>query len=141
MAEEPAVRLPGVLWHVTVTVHGQPQAADRLQLGLQTMAFSHGIDLCASLQSRHRRTPVLGRRVRLPGCRRHALALWDDYRGEVDLPAWPVVGVEVLDRTSFRRRFPKGDPALFAPGVHPSLTRGDGHRDRRLMGHHVPGLG
>ncbi len=126
MAEEPAVRLPGVLWHVTVTVHGQPQAADRLQLGLQTMAFSHGIDLCARYSPD---TVELRYWDEGSDCRvvvGHALALWDDYRGEVDLPAWPVVGVEVLDRTSFRRRFPQGgDPALFAPGVHPFPSPGE----------------
>ncbi len=121
MAKEAvATRPPGDLWHVTVTVHGQPQTADRLQLGLQTMAFSHGVDLAARYSPD---TVELRYWDEGSDCRTvvgHALALWDDYRTEVDLPAWPVVGVEVLDRTSFRRRFPQGaDAALFAPGVHP----------------------
>lgn len=127
MAEEAAaVRLPGVLWHVTVTVHGQPQTTDRLQLGLQSVAFGHGIDLSARYSPD---TVELRYWDEGSDCRvvvGHALSLWDEYRDEVDLPAWPVVGVEVLDRPSFRRRFPQGgDPELFAPGVHPFTPPSD----------------
>ncbi len=121
MAKEAvATRPPGDLWHVTVTVHGQPQTADRLQLGLQTMAFSHGVDLAAryspdTVELRywdegHDCRAVVG----------HALDLCDDHRQDSDLPAWPVVGVEVLDRPAFRRRWPDGTASpLLKPGVRP----------------------
>lgn len=121
MAEEAAaLRLPGVMWHVTVTLHGNPQAPDHLQAALQELTFHHGVGLSA------RYTPdTVELRYWDEGqdCRvvvSNALDLWDVHRQDQDLPAWPVVGVEVLDRPSFRRRFPDGaDADLMAPGVRP----------------------
>lgn len=123
MTQPANVRLPGVMWHVTITLHGHPHEPRSLAEALGKLAFTHGIDLSA------RYGPDL---VELrywdegQDCRRvvgSALDLWDSYRDDVDLPAWPVVGVEVLDRPTFRRRWPPGsdDADLFAPGVRPLL--------------------
>lgn len=127
MSQPAGVRLPGVMWHVTLTLHGQPHEPGTLAAALEQLAFSHGIDLAA------RYAPDLvelrywdeGQDCR--GVVGGALSLWDAYRDEVDLPAWPVVGVEVLDRPTFRRRWPAGadSEGLFTPGVHP-LSRSGG---------------
>jgi hypothetical protein len=121
MTQPAGVRLPGVMWHVTVTLHGHPLEPGRLAAGLELLAFAHGIDLSA------RYAPDL---VELrywdegQDCRvvvGHALHLWDSHRPDADLPAWPVVGVEVLDRPTFRRRWRAGsdEGELFTPGVRP----------------------
>ncbi len=121
MAEQTAaLRLPGVMWHVTLTLHGQPQPPELLQKGLQELAFHHGFDLSARYSPD---TVELRYWDEGQDCRSvvdHALALWDEHRQDRDLPSWPVVGVEVLDRPAFRRRWPEGaDPSLMQPGVHP----------------------
>ncbi len=111
------LRLPGVMWHVTLTFHGQPQPAGRLRSGLETLVFHHGIDLSARF---NRDTVELRYWDEGQDCRAvvdAAMSLWDEHRRNSDLPAWPVVGVEVLDRPSFRRRWSPGDPALLEPGV------------------------
>ncbi|MFN8125575.1 MAG: hypothetical protein U0R64_03580 [Candidatus Nanopelagicales bacterium] len=115
-----AVRLPGVLWHVTVTLHGQPQRPDELADVLAELAFHHGFDLSV------RYTPdTVELRYWDEGtdCRTVAAAaldLWDAHRADLSLPAWPVVGVEVLDRAAFRRRWPDGASSeVFTPGVRP----------------------
>lgn len=121
MAEEAAaLRLPGVMWHVTLTLHGNPQPPDSLHHSLQELAFHHGFDLSARYSPD---TVELRYWDEGQDCRavvEHALGLWDSHRQDQELPSWPVVGVEVLDRPSFRRRFPAGEaPGLLAPGVAP----------------------
>lgn len=121
MSDAAAVRLPGVLWHVTITLHGNPQDPASLARSLGQLADAHGFDLAArytddTVELRYWDEGSDARVV--VG---HALDLWDEHRPDAQLPAWPVVGVEVLDRSSFRRRWPPGTtPAeLFAPGVRP----------------------
>ena len=118
MAEGAApLRLPGVMWHVTLTFHGQPQRPEQLRSGLETLAFHHGFDLAARYS---RDTVELRYWDEGQDCRsvvESALSLWDEHRKDSDLPAWPVVGVEVLDRPSFRRRWAPGDAGLLEPGV------------------------
>lgn len=121
MTEAAAVRLPGVLWHVTITLHGQPQDPGRLAAALGQLAEAHGFDVAARYTDD---TVELRYWDEGQDCRvvvGHALDLWDEHRPDTELPAWPVVGVEVLDRPSFRRRWPPGTTSseLFAPGVRP----------------------
>lgn len=121
MSEAAPVRLPGVLWHVTITLHGQPQQQDRLARSLKRLADAHGFDLAARYSED---TVELRYWDEGHDCRvvvGHALDLWDEHRPEARLPSWPVVGIEVLDRSSFHRRWPPGTAAaeLFAPGVQP----------------------
>jgi hypothetical protein len=115
------MRLPGVLWHVTITLHGKPQLSQRLAESLRSLAFAHGIGLSARYS-----TDTVELRYWDEGhdCRvvaGHGLDLWDEHRVSSELPNWVVVGVEVLDRQFFQRRWPPGstDPELFTPGVAP----------------------
>lgn len=126
MAEEAApLRLPGVMWHVTLTLHGQPHKPAALQNALQELAFHHGFDLAARFSPD---TVELRYWDEGHDCRvvvANALELWDEHRNDRELPAWPVVGVEVLDRPSFQRRWPTGEtPELFRPGVEPLSPSG-----------------
>lgn len=115
-----ALRLPGVLWHVTLTLHGQPQRPEHLRSALQELAFHHGFDLSARFSPD---TVELRYWDEGQDCRvvvGHALELWEEHREDRDLPSWPVVGVEVLDRPSFQRRWPDAEGSdLLAPGVRP----------------------
>lgn len=121
MAEQSTMRLPGVMWHVTVTLHGQPQRPQPLRDALTRLSFAHGLGLSA------RFTPdTVELRYWDEGhdCRvvaSQGLSLWDEHREDSQLPSWVVVGIEVLDRQSFQRRWAKGvsRPDLFQPGVEP----------------------
>jgi hypothetical protein len=46
-----------------------------------------------------------------------ALRLWGEHRRTAGLPTWTVVGLEVVDRATHRRR--GGTGALVSPGVRP----------------------
>jgi hypothetical protein len=46
-----------------------------------------------------------------------ALRLWGEHRRTAGLPTWNVVGLEVVDRATHRRR--GGSGALLSPGVRP----------------------
>lgn len=121
MAEEAAaLRLPGVMWHVTLTLHGNPQPPEHLHSSLQELAFHHGFDLSARYAAD---TVELRYWDEGHDCRAvvdNALDLWDSHRQDQELPSWPVVGIEVLDRPAFRRRFPTGErDGLLEPGVRP----------------------
>ena len=50
---------------------------------------------------------------------RLALELWDEHRISSGLPDWEVVGVEVLDRETFRRRGRVSLPPVSLVGVSP----------------------
>lgn len=121
MSEPGEVRLPGVMWHVTVTLHGQPQEPGELARQLSQLALAHGIGLSARYQP-----DMVELRYWDEGhdCGRvagNALGLWDSHREDLGLPSWAVVGLEVLDRGCFRRRYPRGTHGVepFTPGVRP----------------------
>ena len=121
MSQPEPLTLPGVMWQVTLTLHGAPQQADLLAEQLQALEVAHGIGLSARYQPE-----MVELRYWDEGhdCRRvadNALNLWELHRAEIDLPNWVVVGVEILDRGTFQRRWPDGHPqaGLFTPGVAP----------------------
>lgn len=116
-----SLTLPGVVWHVTVTLHGTPHEPGGLEHKLSQLAMAHGVGL--SVRYRPDRAEL---RYWDEGhdCRRvanNSLDLWDLHREELGLPSWAVVGLEVLDRSSFRQRWPPGTTGRNAltPGVRP----------------------
>lgn len=116
-----SLRLPGVLWHVTITLHGKPSPVRPLQDALTELALRHPFDLSVRFTSE---TAELRYWDEGHDCRcvvDKAVELWDEHRTELGLPTWPVVGVEVLDRPTFRRRWAPGHPQahLLTPGVLP----------------------
>ena len=121
MSDPAALRLPGVMWHVTVTLHGPPMEPGQLSQRLAGMAVAHGLGMSARFLPD---TVELRYWDEGHDCRRVAengLDLWDEHREDLSLPSWAVVGLEVLDRTSFHRRWPPGSAQaeLFTPGVKP----------------------
>ncbi|MDP4013737.1 MAG: hypothetical protein U0990_10890 [Candidatus Nanopelagicales bacterium] len=116
-----SVRVPGVLWHVTVTLHGNPSPVRQLQDSLTELAFLHPFDMAVRFAGDTAELRYWDEGQDCRGVVERALALWDEHRADLGLPAWPVVGVEVLDRFTFRRRWTVDNPLahLLAPGVLP----------------------
>ena len=119
--DDGSVTLPGTMWHVTVTVNGEPFSATALQAGLATVEFAHPFGLSARYAEDLVELRYWDEGSDCRAVTRAALNLWDEHRRDARLPAWPVVGLEVLDRPTFRRRWPAGsDKAqVLAPGVRP----------------------
>lgn len=118
---ESALAVPGSLWHVTLTVTGEPGSADGLRSGLSMLELMHPFGLSArysadTVELRYWDEGQECRSVALS-----AMSLWDDHRSSAGLPSWPVVGLEVLNRPTFQLRWPAGSDAKkrMAPGVRP----------------------
>jgi hypothetical protein len=93
------------LWHVTLTVAGDPIKIDALRRGLDRLVEERPFMLSVRYDTA---------RAEL------ALRLWGEHRVSCDLPGWRVVGLEVLNRETVRARG-AGRPAnpLVAAGVAP----------------------
>jgi hypothetical protein len=119
VTSESAVSIPGALWHITITVTGEPTSSEGLRSGLANLELAHPFGLSArySVDTVELRYWDEGHDCRAVAL--NAMSLWDDHRTILGLPPWPVVGLEVLDRATFRRHWPTGsDPkSLMAPGV------------------------
>jgi hypothetical protein len=109
------------MWHVTITLNGEPVTPDRLMAGLDVLAMSHPFALAARFSPDTVELRYWDEGHDCAAVVKNALRLWDQHRSSANLPAWPVVGLEILDRTTFQRRWPKGgDPKrLLEPGVRP----------------------
>ncbi|MCB0919083.1 MAG: hypothetical protein KDC39_11015 [Actinobacteria bacterium] len=123
---EDSVHVPGAMWHVTLTLTGPPVSSARLADSLSQLAEFHPFGLSARYA-----IDVIELRYWDEGhdCRTvtdNAIEMWNKNRDEVRLPDWPIVGVEVLDRATFRRRWPNGSDRLdlLKPGVRPFLQPG-----------------
>ena len=104
-------------WHVTVTVSGRRADPIALRAGLERLADErpfllsarYGVDRAEVRYWEEADGP--GEAVTL------ALRLWDDHRASAGLPAWAVVGVEVMERAAFRWRAERAaDVPLVATG-------------------------
>ena len=91
-------------WHVTLTVAGESVPEPEIRSGLERLSQEHpfllsgryGVDRA---EVRYwEEAPDAGAVTAL------ALRLWQDHRSSSGLPAWDVVGLEVVDRETFHRR-------------------------------------
>lgn len=94
----------GRMWHVTVTVAGEPKPEDEIKGALERLSEEHPF-LLAGRYARDRaevrywdEAPDAATVADLAG------RLWAEHAASAALPAWEVVGVEVIDRDTFHRR-------------------------------------
>jgi hypothetical protein len=108
------------LWHVTLTVAGRDQDPDALRISLSRLSderpFIHSM--------RYRRSAAelqyWEEADRMLDAASLALRLWREHRSSCGLPDWEVVGLEVLERETFRHRGAAGVPtAVGLPGSAP----------------------
>lgn len=92
------------LWHVTVTVAGEPQPAavihDALERLLSQWPFIH------SLRYDQDRAEISywEEGEEMVDAASLALRLWNEHRISAELPAWKVLGLEVVERETFLGR-------------------------------------
>lgn len=102
---------PGGMWHVTVTVAGQPVPETDIRAGLERLEHEHPFLLAGRYATDRAEVRYWEEAPDATSVVRLALQLWDEHRASAALPPWQVVGVEVVDRETFHRRVIAGGHA------------------------------
>ena len=110
------------LWHVTLVVGGDSAPVEDVQAGLERLAHERPFLLSARYSADRVQLQYWEEAACLDDAAALALRLWGEHRQSAGLPAWGVVGLEVLERETFhwRVRQPAAPPALApAGGIRP----------------------
>jgi hypothetical protein len=105
------------LWHVTVTVAGPEAPLQQVRDGLESMSQDHPFLMSGRYATDRAEVRYWEEAEDVHDALALALRLWGEHRDSAGLPHWAVVGLEVVDRDTHRRR---GEgAALLSPGVRP----------------------
>ncbi|WP_407675423.1 hypothetical protein [Peterkaempfera griseoplana] len=116
-----AVAEQGRLWHVVLSVAGRTTPLAELRSGLEQLAHDHPFLLTARYAADHAEVRYWEQARDLHDAAAIALRLWGEHRASAQLPAWEIVGLEVVDRSTYHKRLSEGygDAAAVLGGVHP----------------------
>ena len=116
----PALELVG-MWHVTLTVGGEPVQASVIRTALERLTHERPFLLSARYATDRAEVRYWEEARDVDDAAALALRLWGEHRLSAGLPAWRVTGLEVVDRATFQRRaMDSPAPALVpAGGVRP----------------------
>ena len=106
------------MWHITLTVSGQPVPTAVIKAALERLSHEHPFLLSGRYAEDRAEVRYWEEAADAQGALRLAVHLWDEHTASAQLPAWRVVGVEVVDRETFHRRgrYIHEQPALVATG-------------------------
>ena len=109
------------LWHVVLSVAGQPVPLDELKRGLEQLAHDHTPFLTARYATDHGEIRYWEQAEDLHDAAAMALRLWGEHKASAKLPPWEIVGLEVVDRPTYHKRIAEGygESPAFVGGVHP----------------------
>jgi hypothetical protein len=108
------------LWHVTLTVSGEPVNADGLRDALERLAAERPFMVSVRYGMDRAELRYWDEADDIDDAAALALRLWGDHRASAHLPDWHVVGLEVLDRpTMLARGEERQHSPLVATGVRP----------------------
>ena len=91
-------------WHVTLTVAGEPVVEPEIRDGLERLSHEHPFLLSGRYCVDRAEVRYWEEGPDAEAVTALALRLWVDHQASSGLPAWSVVGVEVVDRDTFHRR-------------------------------------
>lgn len=109
-ADEPA------LWFVTVTVSGPRVPAVSVKEGLERLSLEQPFLVSAGYASSRAEIRYWDESMDVEGAVFQALRLWREHENTAGLPPWKVVGLEVVDRDTARRRW-SSEPNLQVVGL------------------------
>lgn len=116
--ERPHVGLP--LWHVTLTMAGPAVPTPALRGALDQLVLERPFMVSVRYAPDRAELRYWDEADNVDDVAALALRLWGDHRDSARLPAWAVVGLEVLDRATMHRRGAERAPSpLVAAGVLP----------------------
>jgi len=107
--------LQAKLWHVTVTVGGESMETSLVQAALERLSGEQPFLLSGRYGSDRAEVRYWEEAPECADAAALALRLWGEHRASAGLPAWHVLGVEVVDREIFQRRGGEGGVSLVAP--------------------------
>lgn len=110
------------LWHVTLTVAGEPVPLPLIRAALEQLQVERPFLLSGRYAHDHAEVRYWEEARDVDDAAALALRVWGEHRASAGLPPWTVTGLEVVDRDTFQRRTVHGEPlpALVpAGGVRP----------------------
>jgi hypothetical protein len=110
------------MWHVTVTIAGDRVPECDIRSGLERLAHEHPFLLAGRYANDRAEIRYWEEAADARVATNLALEIWAVHRESAALPAWQVVGVEVIDRETFHRRAARsisGRSLISAGGVSP----------------------
>lgn len=93
------------LWYVTVTVSGERMPPAEIRAALERLSQEQPFLVSAGYASTRAEIRYWDESVDVEGAVAQALRLWRDHERSASLPPWRVVGLEVVDRETARRRW------------------------------------
>ena len=117
-------RAEPALWFVTITVSGERVPPQSVFEGLQRLSLEQPFLVSAGYASTRAEVRYWDESVDIEGAVAQALRLWSDHRRSAALPKWRVVGIEVVDKNTARRRW--DDAPTMSIGVLGEIRRMDG---------------
>jgi hypothetical protein len=101
----PAHREEPALWFVTITVSGSRMPAEEVRAGLERLSEEEPFLVSAAYAGTRAEVRYWDESVDIEGAVAQALRLWRNHETSAKLPPWRVVGLEVVDRDTARRRW------------------------------------
>lgn len=111
--------LPIRLWHVTVTVAGEPQPLSMTHQALMRLHQERPFLHSTRYDEDRAEIAYWEEGEEMVDAASLALRLWNEHRESADLPSWKVVGLEVVEQETYQSRH-----------VVTPLARADGHPRR-----------
>lgn len=118
---KPAKQDEPALWFVTITVSGERVPPDSVYQALQRLSLEQPFLVSAGYASTRAEVRYWDESVDIEGAVVQALRLWSDHQRSAELPRWKVVGVEVVDKRTARRRW--DDAPTMSIGVLGEIRR------------------
>ncbi len=103
------------LWHVTLTVGGEPIEAPLLRAALERLSEERPFLLSGRYGDSRAELRYWEEAPSCADAAALALRLWGEHRSSANLPDWHVQGVEVVDRAIFQRRAGELGSAIMTP--------------------------
>ncbi len=96
--------MPDRMWHVTLTVGGEPFDADELRAALERLAAERPFLLSGRYDAEHAEVRYWEEAADCADAAAMALRLWPDHKATAGLPSWQVLALEVVSRDVYQSR-------------------------------------
>ena len=96
--------LPVRLWHVTVTVAGEPQSLTDVHQALDRLRHERPFLLSTRYDEDRAELSYWEEGEEMVDAASLALRLWNEHRESAELPPWKVVGLEVIEQETYQSR-------------------------------------